>query len=208
MPDVPRPSSAFHSRLPYGERLSPGPVLGSPFFPFDGDLAVVPLEEPVVPEPPRNGEPGGKPCPWCGESEHTIWRDALWNVRAGFEPSGLPFVAGLAPREHHRLDELTSDHLTSLGEVVQRLAGTIRRIEGVGRTHFSRWGDGSAHFHMAFLARPLGMMQMRGAMLAVWDDLLPRVPEAEMTTNLRLVAGAMATGGGEAVGAGLPEAAR
>ncbi len=51
-----RELSAYHSRLPYGEQVSPEPVLGGPFFPFDGDLAVVPLDEPVVPEPPRDGE--------------------------------------------------------------------------------------------------------------------------------------------------------
>jgi hypothetical protein len=28
---------------------------------------------------------------------------------------------------------------------------------------------------MHFMARPLGMMQGRGAMLAFWDDVLPRV---------------------------------
>jgi hypothetical protein len=73
----------------------------------------------------------------------------------------------------------------------------------VGRAHFSRWGDGSEHFHLWFLARPLGMMQMRGAMLAVWDDLLPRVPDAERSEAARVVAAALAEGGGEAVGIGL-----
>jgi hypothetical protein len=42
------------------------------------------------------------------------------------------------------------------------------------------------------------MWQMRGAMLAVWDDLLPRVPQEEWDANRRTVATAMAAGGGTA----------
>jgi hypothetical protein len=40
------------------------------------------------------------------------------------------------------------------------------------------------------------MMQMRGAMLAVWDDLLPRIPAEEMHANTRVVAEALAEDGG------------
>jgi hypothetical protein len=72
----------------------------------------------------------------------------------------------------------------------------------VGRTHFNRWGDGSEHFHVWFLARPLGMMQLRGAMIAAWDDMLPKVPDEELAANTRLVAAALAEDGGEALGAG------
>jgi hypothetical protein len=53
-----------------------------------------------------------------------------------------------------------------------------------------------------FLARPLGMMQLRGAMIAAWDDLLPPIPDDELAANIRTVATAMAAGGGEAIGAG------
>jgi hypothetical protein len=194
-----RPSE-YHQRLPYGERLPADPLLGSPLFPFDGDVRVVPLDEPVLPEPPRLGEPNGEPCPACAEPDrHAIWRDDQWVLRAGFEPNGLPMVALLLPREHHTLDTLPPGLTATLGPVIQRVAMAIRRIEGVGRTHFNRWGDGSEHFHVWFLARPLGMMQMRGAMLAVWDDLLPKVPAEEFHANVRTVAAALAEGGGEAL---------
>ena len=65
MSNDPRTISAYHSRLPYGERASPESLVGGPFFPFEGDLQVVPLDEPHVPEPPRNGEPGGGECFRC-----------------------------------------------------------------------------------------------------------------------------------------------
>jgi hypothetical protein len=68
----------------------------------------------------------------------------------------------------------------------------------VARCHFARWGDGSEHFHMWALARPAGMMQGRGAMLAFWDDVLPSMSEELQTEHLRIVAEALATGGGEA----------
>ena len=67
--------SDYHRRLPYGERMSAEPLLGGPFFPFEGDVQVVPLAEPVLPEPPRRGEPGGDPCPKCADPDgFVIWR--------------------------------------------------------------------------------------------------------------------------------------
>jgi hypothetical protein len=72
----------------------------------------------------------------------------------------------------------------------------------VGRTHFNRWGDGSEHFHVWFLARPLGMMQLRGAMVALWDDLLPKVPDEEFRANARTVAAALTEISGSPAGAG------
>jgi hypothetical protein len=197
MTDLP---SEYHRRLPYGERLSTEPLLGQRFFPFEGDFQVVPLAEPVLPEPPRAGEPGGKPCPKCADPDgFVIWQDEQWSLKA-FEASGLPFVAILESREHYRLDNLPPELTATLGAVIQRVAKAIQDIDSVGRTHFNRWGDGSEHFHLWFLARPLGMMQLRGAMIAAWDDLLPKIPEPEHAANARLVAAALAEGGGEAVG--------
>ena len=36
--------SPYHQRLPYGERLSAAPLTDSPFFGFEGDLSMQPLE--------------------------------------------------------------------------------------------------------------------------------------------------------------------
>jgi hypothetical protein len=192
--------SEYHRRLPYGERMSAEPLLGGPFFPFEGDVQVVPLAEPVLPEPPRRGEDGGQPCVTCADPERfVIWRDEQWLLKAGFEAGGLPFVALLEPREHYRLDNLPAELTTTLGLMIQRVSNAIRRIDAVGRTHFNRWGDGSEHFHVWFLARPLGMMQLRGAMIAAWDDMLPAIPDDELRTNIEIVATALAEVSGEAV---------
>lgn len=202
MSEPERPSE-YHRRLPYGERVSAEPVLGGPFFPFEGELQVVPLDEPVLPEPPRAGEPDGKPCFTCTNPEaDAIWGDDQWLLKSGFQQNGLPMVALLVPRGHYRLDNLPPELTATLGPMIQRVAGAIRQIEGVGRTHFNRWGDGSEHFHVWFLARPLGMMQLRGAMIAAWDDLLPPVPPEEFQANARTVAAALSALGGVALGLG------
>jgi hypothetical protein len=191
--------SSYHARLPYGQRMSASALIGQPFFPFDGEVGVVPLDEPVIPEPPRNGEPGGSACIRCvSPDDHLVWRDDLWSVTGGFDRIGLPAIVVLQPREHYRLDNLPEPLLASLGSVIQRVAGAIRQIDGVGRTHFNRWGDGSEHFHVWFLARPLGMMQLRGAGIAFWDDLLPDVPDDEYLANLRTIGAALAEADGEA----------
>jgi hypothetical protein len=180
--------------------MSPEPLLGHPFFPFEGDVRVVPLSEPVLPEPPRGGEVGGKPCAKCADPDgFVIWRDEQWSLKA-FGASGLPFVAVLEPHGHYRLDNLPPELTATLGPMIQRVAKAIQGLDSVARTHFNRWGDGSEHFHLWFQARPLGMMQLRGAMIAAWDDMLPKIPEDEFAANARQVAAALAEDGGEVVG--------
>ncbi len=191
--------SAYHARLPYGESVSPEPVLGGDFFPFTGDVGVVPLAEPEVPEPPRNGEDGGGICWRCSNPDtNVVWRDEHWHVRGADEPSGLPLVVHMAPNEHATLHTMGPEALAAMGPLIQRIAVALGTIDSVGRTHVNRWGDGSEHFHLWFLARPLGMMQLRGATIAVWDDLLPAIPVEEMQTNLRTLAAALARDGGTA----------
>lgn len=191
--------SPYHRGLPIGERLSARPLTESPFFGFEGDISMKPLEPMLVPEPPRSGEDDTSACFHCGPAnEHAIWRDDRWHVGAA-PTTGLPFVAGLAPNAHVRLDEMDAGLLASFGEITQRLSGAIQALDGVARTHFSRWGDGSAHFHMHFLARPLGMMQGRGPMLAFWDDVLPPVDPELLAAHTHQVATALAKGGGRSL---------
>jgi hypothetical protein len=126
----------------------------------------------------------------------------VWHVNAGFEPMRIPFIGGLAPNAHCRLEDAPLEVLSALGPLMQRLSVAVKSIPGVARTHFSRWGDGSEHFHLWALARPAGMMQGRGAMLAFWNDVLPAMPEAMATEHLRIVAESLASGGGEAFPSG------
>jgi len=188
--------SAYHRTLPIGERLSAVPLLDDAMSCFD-EVTLKELAPMLVPEKPRAGALDRSECSHCQHSEFTIWRDDLWHVNAGWTRMGIPYVGGLAPNEHCRLDDAPAPVLAALGPLMQRISVAVKSIPGVARTHFARWGDGSEHFHMWALARPLGMMQGRGAMLAFWDDVLPAMSEEMMAEHLDIVARSLAAGGGE-----------
>ncbi|BCJ65481.1 hypothetical protein Prubr_25020 [Polymorphospora rubra] len=57
-------------------------------------------------------------------------------------------------------------------------------------------GDGAAHLHLWFLARPQGRLQLRGTFLSLWDAILPPIPETQWRENLALVAAWLAEFGG------------
>ncbi len=52
-----------------------------------------------------------------------------------------------------------------------------------GRCHIGRWGDGGAHGHVWFIARPARMPQLRGTFMALWDDILPPLPADVRAAN-------------------------
>ena len=62
-----------------------------PIFPFEPEgLRMRPLEDPVVPEPPREGEAGG-PCSTCQTPDEAfVWAGARWRVGMSTEPQALP----------------------------------------------------------------------------------------------------------------------
>ncbi|HWK78659.1 MULTISPECIES: hypothetical protein [unclassified Microbacterium] len=189
--------SPFHSRLPIGERLDASALTEGLPWAFD-EIRMRPLEPMLVPENPRGGEIDRSTCGPCAPSENTIWHDDLWQVYASPEPSGLPFIAALSPREHWLLEDAPIDVLAALGPLMQRMSEAVKTIPGVARCHFGRWNDGSAHLHMWALARPAGMMQGRGAALAFWDDVLPPMPQEMAQEHVRIVAESLAAGGGVA----------
>jgi hypothetical protein len=194
-------SSPYHDRLPIGSRLSAQSLVDDELSCFE-EVVLRPLEPMLVPERPRHGALDPSECHHCRPTEFTIWRDDLWHVDAGFEPMRIPFIGGLAPNAHCRLEDAPVEVLAALGPLMQRLSAAVKSIPGVARTHFARWGDGSEHFHLWALARPAGMMQGRGAMLAFWNDVLPAMPEELAAEHLRIVAASLAAGGGEALDVG------
>ncbi|MCX4779440.1 hypothetical protein [Streptomyces sp. NBC_01264] len=48
------------------------------------------------------------------------------------------------------------------------------------------------------MARPQGMLQLRGSCLPLWDDVLPRLPDEVWAESARRIAAAMAKDGGTA----------
>lgn len=193
--------SPYVRRLPIGQRL-PVREDGLPswsIFPYEGDLKVRPLDAPELPEPPRQGEAGAGECDQCARPDSAfLWTDANWRLGVPDEPAGLPATVLLEPRAHHDLADLPVERAAELGLMVQRTERALLSIGGVGRVHVARWGDGAAHLHLWLLARPAGMMQLRGACLPLWNDLLPKVAADEWARTGALIAAAMAAGGGTA----------
>jgi hypothetical protein len=170
-----------------------------PSFPFEGDMRVKPITPPVSSEPPRSGEdPAG--CIACNTPDDAyIWVSERWRVRAMDRPTGLPVVLILECRSHFDLGDLPNLLAAELGVMTVRLERAIRSLDGVARVHVNRWGDGAAHMHMWFLARPYGLLQLRGTFLSLWDDILPVIPEQQWRENLALVAAWLAEFGGRAI---------
>ncbi|MEP6697257.1 MAG: hypothetical protein ABJA34_10305 [Pseudonocardiales bacterium] len=143
--------------------------------PYAGPLTPRPLAEPVTPEPPRKGEPGGGPCPVCpgDESEFTIWSDEHWLLNHGTGTS-LPGAVWLSTRTHaDSFSDLDDALAADFGVLTARIDRALQALPNMARTHLYRWGDGGAHFHVWFLPRPLGMIQAQGMMLPLWEGVLP-----------------------------------
>jgi hypothetical protein len=180
-------------------RLPVPPQSAWEIFPFeDADLRVKPLDPLVLPEPPRRGEDGVS-CGVCERGDtDAAWSDERWKLVGFGEPLGLPFGAILSPRAHLDLGDLDDEHATDLGLLTVRLDRAIRDLGGIGRVHVNKWGDGGAHLHLVFLARPAGMLQLRGSNLALWEEMLPRVPADVAAADLRAVAQSLAQWRGRA----------
>lgn len=161
-------------------------------WPFAGELSVRPLERPVEREKPRRGE-GGVDCHACAAPDDAyVWTDERWRLRALDQPSGLPVVVLLEPREHYSAPgDLPEELAAELGVLAGRIERAVRGIEGVGLVHVLRYGEGSEHLHIWFMGRPARLEQLRSSFAAVWDDVLPPTPEDVWRGNLELVVAAL-----------------
>jgi diadenosine tetraphosphate (Ap4A) HIT family hydrolase len=160
-------------------------------FPFDGDLHPRPLEPPTDVDRPRLGA-GGVDCVRCAATDDEyLWTNDRWRLHA-LGPTGLPLVAMLEPREHFAEpgdlpDELAAD----LGVQIARIERGVRSIGEIGRVHVCRWGDGGEHLHWWFMARPARLPQIVGSFIAIWDDILPPLPEELWQDNLAALRAAL-----------------
>ena len=173
-------------------------LIADSWFPFAGDITVKPLDSKVVPEPARHGvEPSD--CHSCARPDDSfVWTDARWRL-APYLPTQIPGIVLLETRGHYdSFLDMPSGLLTEIGPMVARLEAALMGLGGVGRVHVNRWGDGGAHFHLWFMPRPVGMLQLRGSMLPMWLDLLPDLEDATARAVLSQVAAAMSGDGGVA----------
>jgi diadenosine tetraphosphate (Ap4A) HIT family hydrolase len=171
----------------------PAELLDDPWFPFTGDVQVKALLPPVVPEPERHDLPEG--CSQCVRADDTfVWVDEHWRL-TGYRPTEIPGTVLLMSREHYdSYADMPNELLAELGPLTARIERAVLAIGGVARVHVARWGDGGAHFHLWFLPRPLGALQLRGSMLPMWLDLMPTVSEAKADQALDRIAAALRSG--------------
>ena len=161
-------------------------------FPFEGDLRPRALQSPVEHEQPRLGA-GGVDCRRCtAPDDEFIWTNERWRLHALDAPTGLPVNVILVPREHFaELGDLPDELAAELGILLGRIERAVRSVGEIGRVHVCKWGDGGEHLHWWFMARPARIPQLIGSFAAIWDDILPPVPEGVWRENLAAVAAAL-----------------
>ncbi|MGH3743669.1 MAG: hypothetical protein ACRDTP_02285 [Mycobacteriales bacterium] len=189
-----RPDEFYdHARAAADEegRLPLSRMTGWEISPFEQDgLRVSPLRPPVLPEPPRDGEDPAT-CASCRRRDEGIWLDDHWRL-SRVSGVGVPLVLMLHPRDHADLPGLSDSRAAELGVLTTHIGRHIEALPNVARAHVYRIGDGGAHLHVWFFARPEGQAQLYGSWLVVWDDLLPEYPAEVADTDAATVAGALA----------------
>ena len=158
--------------------------------PFEQEgLRVARLRPPVTPEKRRHDE-DPETCTSCSRRDAGIWLDDHWRLsRVG--GVGIPLVLMLHPRDHYDLTELPDERAAEMGVLMSHLGRHIEALPNVARAHVYRIGDGGAHLHVWFFARPEGQSQLYGSWLVVWDDLLPEYPADVADADAAAVADAL-----------------
>jgi hypothetical protein len=176
-------------RSQYGNdgRLPLPDVASWDIFPFEGQLLGKPLEDAVFPEPPRHGEAAADCGPCRTGDDDYIWVDERWRLKVVAGQCVPAFI--LEPRQHADLGDLDDSLAAELGCLVVRVERAVASVPGVGRVHVNRWGDGGAHLHVWFFARPEGLLQLRGSCLPDWLDVLPPLPPEDSDAITRHVVG-------------------
>jgi diadenosine tetraphosphate (Ap4A) HIT family hydrolase len=158
--------------------------------PFEqSGLRVSPLRPPVVPEPPRHGEHPAD-CTSCSRRDQGLWLDEHWRLTK-LSGVGVPLVLMLHPRDHYDLADLPDELAAELGVLAKHVTRHVQALPHIGNAHVYRFGDGGAHLHVWFFARPEGQRQLLGSWLVVWDDLLPEYPSAVADADAEAVVDAL-----------------
>jgi diadenosine tetraphosphate (Ap4A) HIT family hydrolase len=158
--------------------------------PFEQDgLRVVPLRPPVPERERADSDP--ETCRTCAARDDGLWLDEHWRLRR-MGGAGVPLVLMLYPRAHFDLHDLPDERAAELGVLSAQVARHVEALPNVARCHVYRIGDGGAHLHIWFFARPTGQGQLYGSWLPVWDDLLPEYPDEIAQADAETVAAALA----------------
>jgi diadenosine tetraphosphate (Ap4A) HIT family hydrolase len=187
---VPETPEQLHARAAGSLRMPP--VEDWETFPFDGEMRPRPLLPPVAREAPRHGA-RGVDCHACAAADDAyLWTSARWRLWAPDHPTGLPVIVLLEPRRHFaEPGDLPDELAAELGVLLARIERAVRSVGQIGRVHVCRWGDGSEHLHWWFMARPARIPQLIGSFAAIWDDILPPIPEDVWRADVDAVVAAL-----------------
>lgn len=188
---MPENAQQLHARAV--DALQTPPVGEWDTWPFEGEIRPRALAAPG-PERVREGE-GGVDCPACQkpDSEY-LWTDARWRLLA-FPSGGLPVTVLLEPRAHFDGPaDLPEDVARDLGVMLGRVERAVLSVGEIARVHIGRWGEGAAHMHWWFFARPAGFPQLASSMAEIWEDVLPPTPDDIWQDNLARVVATLRAG--------------
>ena len=156
-------------------------------FPYES-VTVAPLTELELPEP--RGDTSPEECRICRGQQNPARR--LWSsenfVLTRPASTSLMFWGAVSLRTHRTLDMLDGDELAEMGQVLGRTFRAVSALDGIGRVHISKWENNTGHLIWNVLARPEGIMQLRGSNLPAWADMLPPIPEDEFAQRAAQVA--------------------
>jgi hypothetical protein len=187
-----------------GGRLPMPPVGEWDIFPWelvDGALQPKVIQSPLDAEESRRGVDAAD-C-WCKDGsrppDNVIWQNERWYVSSFAEPTGLPLLFFLQPREHMDMDGMDDDLASEFGRITNWLHRIISRMPNVGRVHVNRWGDGGYHMHVWFCARPDRIPGLLGSMAIEWNEMLPAGDREVWEKDRRYIATHLATHDGASV---------
>ncbi|MFF1497287.1 hypothetical protein [Streptomyces sp. NPDC058304] len=103
----------------------------------------------------------------------------------------MPLVLMLHPRDHYDMADLRDELAAELGVLSTHVVRHVQVLPHISRAHVYRIGDGGAHLHIWFFARPEGQTQLYGSWMPVWDDLLPEYPADVAEADAAIVADAL-----------------
>jgi hypothetical protein len=175
-------------RLPVAVEEMPGWDI----FPFELDtLRLKPLQPLADEEPARGGEDPAD-C-WCARppdparDQWLVWSNERWNLHLD-SAMKLPIGLTLGPNQHCDLPSVPAHLAAEMGRLIVAVSAAVEALPSVGRVQLAKYGDGGAHLHLFFLARPARMLQLRGSPLLDWEENLPPVPLEVSRANAEFVA--------------------
>lgn len=171
-----------------GGRLPLGPMTGWEVFPFEaGSLRTRPLGDPQQPEPDRRKAPDD--CKVCRAlaDPRLVLREGERLAVVRTAATSVMFTANVVSRAHAPLDEVEPEGLAELGGLLARTYSALKALPEVGNVHVNKWENGTGHLSFVLLARPLGVLDLRGSNLPIWADMLPDIPEPEYAARADVV---------------------